>query len=203
MSFSRLQYDTCAYDKTLSESMGTGEYMTKDLANTQKDCFMPWSHLISDKRGVAVSANYPLIDVDSELLGLHRHASHCRKQPDNSFAINSPLNDCTNSFMQSEDTKITNPPCTLRSTGWNRWEWLCENPQNKAIIPFQTEVQNKLIVRDNHVPCIPTPNTSTDLLPNANQDCMTDLPNAFASPEINDKTPPYLHWRSCCEIPYL
>ena len=29
----------------------------------------------------------------------------------------------------AEETRQSNPPCNLRGTGWNRWEWLCKNPQ--------------------------------------------------------------------------
>ena len=29
-----------------------------------------------------------------------------------------------NCFKGSEDTRLSNPPCNLRGTGWNRWEWL-------------------------------------------------------------------------------
>ena len=38
--------------------------------------------------------------------------------------------------LNSEPTKLSNPPCNLRGTGWNRWEWLCQNPQDKVEIPL-------------------------------------------------------------------
>ena len=54
-------------------------------------------------------------------------------------------------------THYYNPPCTLRGTGWNRWEWLCQNPQNRAIVPFNRGlfigVNTNLMARDNHRPC--------------------------------------------------
>jgi hypothetical protein len=31
---------------------------------------------------------------------------------------------------------LTNPPCTLRATGWNRWEYPLHNPQETFETPF-------------------------------------------------------------------
>jgi len=70
----------------------------------------------------------------------------------------------------TEDTRLSNPPCTLRSTGWNRWEWLCWNPQDRAEIPFQWNTSYRTVVKDNHTPIIEEPLDQSALMPNGNTD---------------------------------
>lgn len=60
-------------------------------------------------------------------------------------------------IIAAEDTRLNNPPGTLRGTGWNRWEWLCLNPQDRIEMPFDWNISNRIIVKDNHRPVIPNP----------------------------------------------
>ena len=38
-------------------------------------------------------------------------------------------------FLSTDSTRLTNPPATLRGYGWNRWEPLPCNPQDRALRP--------------------------------------------------------------------
>jgi hypothetical protein len=62
--------------------------------------------------------------------------------------------DCFNHTIES---RHVDPASNLRGTGFDRWEYLCFNPQDKATIPFDYNVSNRLLVKDNHRPCIPKP----------------------------------------------
>ena len=104
------------------------------------------------------------------------------------------MKDCD--FLSPEDTKMSNPPCTLRGTGWNRWEWLCEDPQKNSLIPFETGINNRIVVKDNHRPCIPTPLDLSDTLPKSDEACV--IPEDW--PTYQDKAYPFIHWRCCGEI---
>lgn len=44
--------------------------------------------------------------------------------------------------------RLVDPPCTLRSSGWNRWEWLCQNPQENVMVPFEHMVNTQQSHRD-------------------------------------------------------
>ena len=69
-------------------------------------------------------------------------------------------------FVAAEDTRLTNPSCNLRGTGWNRWEHLlCGNPQERVEIPFNWNISNRIQAKDNHRPCIPSPLDPTPALP--------------------------------------
>ena len=73
--------------------------------------------------------------------------------------------DCNNWV---ENTRLSNPSCNLRGTGWNRWEWLCTDPQERVFRPYDWNIQSRTVVKDNHRPCIPTLIDQTPTLPNGN-----------------------------------
>lgn len=203
MSFSKLPYDKCAYESYLQESKAVGEYMLNTpMNNCKKNCFFTSPYVRLDKIGVATCKNKELVDVDSELLGLNMKNVKCPKERkfDSQYCDNNVLKDCEDTFMSPEDTKISNPPCTLRGTGWNRWEWLCNNPQETAIMPFERDIQNRIIVKDNHRPCLPKVNNSTEVMPShyGKDDCYTDA--EVKSMYDEKETIPFIHWRSCDEI---
>lgn len=189
MSFNRLNYDTCSYQHTLAESVGPGEYMLTEPPNVKEPCFAESPQIRLQRQGVSVAQNMPLIDVDSELMNLTRAASNCpsRKYVPNGNQCNESHklqeaknnlthgNDC---FFQVEDTRLSNPACNLRGTGWNRWEWLCLDPQDRVLMPFDHNINNRLVAKDNHRPCIPKP-----------IDVSLSLPPQSAGPKSNNTVP--------------
>lgn len=201
MSFSRLNYDTCSYKYDLKQSVRVGDYnINTPTQDCQGECFYPNPYVRIDKSGGSVCESN-LIDVDSELLGLNVKATKC---PNNKYIPKQTpfcklknMKDCD--FLAAEDTKLSNPPCTLKGTGWNRWEWLCEDPQSFALMPFEREINNRIVVKDNHRPCIPTPLTPNDTLPVCKKDCV--IPMDWVKYE--NTSFPIVHWRCCGEIQKL
>lgn len=64
--------------------------------------------------------------------------------------------DCSRPF--TENTRISNPPSTLRGAGAaNRWEWHARNWQSHVTIPYDFNINSVMIARDSHRPCIPRP----------------------------------------------
>ena len=124
--------------------------------------------------------NKALIDVSSELLGINRRASgvptnnfqaqcdtgypkgqgvigNCPASKQGSMVGDNELKHFPNCFIPAEETRTTNPPCNLRGTGWNRWESLSINPQKNIEMSFPNNISNRILVKDNHRPLIPTP----------------------------------------------
>ena len=164
MSFSRLPYDSCSYKHKLAESIGAGEYQIS-TPNHCDPCFVPSPSIRLQHYGDALCDG--LIDVDSELLGITRKSTHDpsgkylpSKQP---YCALKPLKECNE--LDSENCRLSNPPCTLRCRGWNRWEWLCRDPQENALMGFDWNVSNRTIVKDNHRPNVPKPIDQTLALP--------------------------------------
>lgn len=189
MSFTRPNHDMCAYRHTLKETIAPGEYQ---LAKPYpcNPCFVKDPHIRMQRFGASLSKNTSMIDIDSEMIGISRKLSKC---PERKYIPASDANGYCganiggqfangnngaidmdyqlmhfpdeNCFEPVEDTRLSNPPCTLRGTGINRWEWLCRNPQERVEVPFDFNINNRLVVKDNHRPCIPNPMDQTSALP--------------------------------------
>ena len=203
MSFNRLNYDTCAYKQNLYQSVGPGEYKLTEPPNLEELCFSQSPQVRLQKTGVSIDPNKPLIDIDSELLNLTRASSNCPSKkyiPDGSqCGLTNPKDkennlthgkDC---YFDVEDTRLSNPPCTLRGTGWNRWEWLCLDPQERVLIPFDNNINNRLVVKDNHRPCIPKPIDLDMSLPPDTGDISCNKTNKTCSVPTG---PPSIHWQN-------
>lgn len=199
MSFSRLPYDECSYVYDVNQSMGVGQYVLK-TPKPDDNVFFSNPSVPLNRYGASVCESN-VIDVDSELLGLNVKHTNCPSQQyrpsDKPFC--NLVNMKELDPIRQVDTRQTNPPCTLRGTGWNRWEWLCQNPQDTALVPFETNINNRIVVKDNHRPCIPKPMDNTLALPKERaghepvQDWRTYEQTSF----------PVVHWRSCKEIKQL
>jgi hypothetical protein len=166
MSYNRLKFDSCAYQHKLNESIGPGEYML-DNTNICKPCFVPSPSINVQRFGASICPKN-LIDIDSELIGITRKASECPgKQylPSDKEVCNKvKLRECNQ--LDSENCRLSNPPCTLRCTGWlPPFQYLCINPQERVIIPFDTNISNRTLVKNAHRPCIPKPLDQTLALP--------------------------------------
>jgi len=60
-------------------------------------------------------------------------------------------------YFPTEDTRLSNPASNLRGTGINRFAPLCLDPQKNVLFPGSMQVPTRLVVKDNHRPCVPTP----------------------------------------------
>jgi hypothetical protein len=200
MSFTRLDYDTCTYKHTLKQSVGTGDYMLNTPTIECQRCFS-FDPAVNMQKGAggAECGDKPLVDVDSELIGITRKASNCPTEKfipsREAFCTYKTMPDCRG--LPKEDTRMSNPPCTLRGNGWNRWEWLCKNPQENAMVPFDFNINNRLIVKDNHRPCVPKPLSTLPVLPPDH--FSGDVYTGGQACGANSAEIPSVHWRKACE----
>jgi hypothetical protein len=175
MNFNRLNYDTCTYKYDLKQSLDVGNYVL-DVPQINCNACFPIDPL-SGTLGYAPSVvpHEKLVDIDSELIGIRRKSSKCptnnyipdlSKTDENRYNL-TPIADCRS--ITHEGTRLSNPPCTLRGQGWNRWEPLIENPQDRAEVPFRFNVNNRILVKDNHRPLIHTPINPAPVLPPNNR----------------------------------
>lgn len=173
MSFNRLRYDTGAYEHRLYESVGPGVYQT---AVPKPDCD---GVCVSDDPRIRLQRPCDAaqtVDVGSDLEGITRRATKCPAEQylpgrgpsaptcglggglgHHGFAAKggAPLGRC---MPTEEDTRLSNPPCTLRGTGINRFDPLCWNPQDRALEPwrYRDGTAYRVVVKDNHRPCLPS-----------------------------------------------
>lgn len=177
MSFASLGYDSCSYEEKLRRSVGPGMYMLSAPNNDVQSCgqdipadpYLRYQHW-----GAGTCAPGSAVDDGSELLGLRYKTTTSKCSADSYIPGKYPAKGICNApgksdpracMAPTEDTRLSNPPCTLKETGINRWEWLCYDPQEKAIIPFEWNTSYRIVAKDNHVPCIERPLDQSGFVP--------------------------------------
>jgi len=204
-SFTRRQYDGCKTTDDIRVTTGPGRYQIGTPPQYATASFAPEPTIRQQKWGASLNSQFIKTDVESDLLNLNRPTTKtiCNQYDPSTDKINQG----TPELMQEESfpqtfSRLVDPPCTMRATGWNRWEWLCENPQENAMIPFDWAITTRLQQKDQYRPCIPTPIGPTAVIPtpSANASAMGSLypgpySNQIASasrnaPETNVRTVP-------------
>lgn len=221
MSFNRLNYDTGTYRKELNQSVGPGLYHLNQPGKANKPCIPTKPGLNLQKSGACLKKNTNMVDLDSELLGLFRKqtrnpdkhykplqsitscndgepcgngvSSCCSYQTKITGVDDSNILHYADCFQPPEDTRLSNPPSTLKEIGFNRFEWLCRNPQQNIEKPFATNICNRTLIKDNHIPEIPIPLDETSCLPQGDS-----LPKEYTkSVTANNIGPNQADWRCC------
>jgi hypothetical protein len=155
MAFSGAAYDDCNYRQSLSESEAPGRY-----ALMRPRFEEPCTH---SRRA----------DASSELMGLPRALGRC---DENRFVPGADSYDlhckppvqlsAPSPVMLVEDTRVSNPPWTLRGTGINRWTPLCEDPQARhQVEPFRVPSDERRLAKDGHKACRTQPMDASSILP--------------------------------------
>lgn len=69
--------------------------------------------------------------------------------------------------LRTEYTRVSFPKCDLKGTGVNRFQPLCLDPQHPSRWehPSEIGINYRMVVKDNHRPCIPKPIDQTLVLP--------------------------------------
>jgi hypothetical protein len=182
MASCRNSLDVCSYKYQLAQEIGPGLYQLTRPDNQVVPVLPRDPRFIAQTLGVSISKNTSLIDIDSELIGISRNLTRCpdrKYMPDGNASFqcgaqtgrvrngcqpfdkvcvdNTEVLKFADNGLYSEDTKLSNPPCTLRGTGWNRWANLPMDPQERVLHEFDFEINTKLLSKDNHRPCLPNP----------------------------------------------
>lgn len=141
--------------------MGPGRYI---LGKPQDDLgpvggvVRPDNHVMMQRYGRGICGQGANVDAENVLLNITQPVSHCNDTP------TVPYPGCANRdvevtraiYTPTEDTRLSNPSCTLRGAGINRFHALCSDPQAEcAVIPrFPIGTSSRIVVKDNHVACI-------------------------------------------------
>ncbi len=188
MSFSRLMYDADDSRLAQASSMKAAAYRTEQPI-LRTNCLQENPRIINQHNGVAMPRNVDWrfyagpVDVESDLMGVHRIASRC---PSKKYSPGSLDGLGTNEFQSSrtfdpqaiaqmaytpcekfptEDTRLSNPSCNLRGTGINRFEDLCLDPQANIFIPTQVCLPSRMMAKDQYRARVTIPRVN-DMNPN-------------------------------------
>lgn len=174
MSLSSAKNDDCLLNHNNKQSAGPGEYMLNSGLPNCSPCFPLDPSISMGRTGVSMCDKDKRIDAESELMNITRPLSECPTKkyiPSGQYCQLTNLAECN--FVSTEHTRLTNSVCgTGRELAANRWEWLCQDEQEHAIEPMpRGTVNTRIIVRDNHRPCVPKPFNQMAALPSSKEWC--------------------------------
>jgi len=92
-------------------------------------------------------------DVESDLKGIGRLGTKIRcgqYDPNTNMMNNIPLQDANDENVPLTFARLVDPPCTLRATGWNRWQPLFHNPQETFETPFDFFIPSRDIDKEKY-----------------------------------------------------
>ena len=92
-------------------------------------------------------------DVESDLKNINRlgtrvKSNHLQHNPDTNKMTNASLVNAADMTLGMTYQRLTNAPCTLRATGWNRWFDLPHQPQDNFETPFDFFVPSRTQYKD-------------------------------------------------------
>ncbi len=189
-NWQRLKYDTGNYRRELLQSVRPQEFMLDPTNIHRCNPCRPNDIGSISKFGVSYNSKMPLVDTESELKNITRKATRdpnfkylpncktCGKNTDrcgNADSFDGLPCSCDNvdlfhfpsCGMNREFTRISNPTCTLRETGINRFQptYLDHQDPTRWEHPGETNINYRLVAKDNHVPCLPVLIDQTPALP--------------------------------------
>jgi hypothetical protein len=167
-NWTRNRADDCHLEDDVRITTGPGRYVTEAPNAYCNASFAPEPTVRQQRWGASQVETYTKTDVESDLFNINRTTTKavCGQYDPNDNRMNGAGKRAIKeaSFPQTH-ARLNDPPCTLRGTGWNRWEWLCQNPQEGVMMPFDWYVPGRLLHKDAHRPCIPTPLSPAPVLP--------------------------------------
>ena len=194
MNDTRLKYDNDSYKEKLIRSIYPGIYQLNSPYNDCNDCgvVMPDDPFIRFQAyGQNTCTMKTAVDDSSELYGLNYKNSKCNKDAYSPNSYNSTgcktkydgnTRKCT---IPTESCRLSNPPCTLKETGINRYDPLLWDPQNTALESFdRIGINYRMVAKDNHVPLLEVPQDQQVFFPD-NKNGVVDNTNLNKWQELN------------------
>lgn len=160
-ALTRYKYDVCKMVENNEISTGPGRWALGVPNAYGNATFVPDPTIRMQKWGASHDMSSTKTDVESDLRNLSRPTTRtvCG-QYDPSTAPTRHLTAMPEADFPQTHNRVSDPPCTLRGTGWNRWAWLCQDPQERAMMPFEWGANSQLAAKDgvdlNTVACSPT-----------------------------------------------
>lgn len=153
MSFTRFHDDPCRIKKQLQETTDIGRYMLDVPGNGIKPCFMEDPFLRLQKWGANLRTN--TINVESALLGINNTLSRDCLSKQNQFPSNNPIK-YPGCQPFTDQTRLSNPAWNAIDLEQNNFHFLHLDPQENTCVPFQNNINTRLVEKDNYNPVIPT-----------------------------------------------
>jgi hypothetical protein len=170
-TFQRQYFDDGAYAAALKQSTGPIQYILDPTSTNRCQPCRPGTPGMLGRVGVSITHQRPLVDVDSDLKLLQFPASQdprkhyqpcCELCGIEKKSLTGPCKSCQGRAFNfpecetaSDYTRLSNPMCTSREVGINRFQPLQLNPQdeNRWLHPSEIGINYRMVVKDNFKPC--------------------------------------------------
>lgn len=147
MAFTRKYYDEDETKNNLQRDTDIGRYMLNCPGNGSNPDYFNDPHIRLQKQAANNALN--VIDVNNYLRGLNRNLSrdsNMEKTYDNVKYI--PYNNYRVINNITDESRISNPAWELRDLEQNNINYLHFNPQEKIEIPFDNNLNTRLLEKD-------------------------------------------------------
>lgn len=149
-SMTRYKYDLGKMVENNEISTGPGRW-TLGVPNAYGNAvFVPNPTIRQQKWGASHDMTSTKTDVESDLLNLSRPPTRtsCGQWDPTAPGAQRQMTSMPEADFPMTFTRNDDPPCTLRSSGWNRWQWLCQDPQENVMVPFEWSVDSRHASKD-------------------------------------------------------
>jgi|LauGreDrversion4_2_1035121.scaffolds.fasta_scaffold523327_2 hypothetical protein len=197
----RMKYDFGSYQEELARSIYPGIYQLNSPYNDCNNCGVTIPddpYIRYQGYGQNTCTMKKAVDDSSELSGLNYKNSKCNKDAysPNSYnssgcktRINTEARKCA---IPTESCRLSNPPCTLKETGINRYDPLFWNPQERAIEKFdRIGINYRMVAKDNHIPLIEQPQDQIIFNPSTNNQGIVSENSLNQWQDLNQKNKNY------------
>ena len=153
MAFTRFKYDNCRTKKSLQQATDPGRWILNVPGNGDKPCYMEDPQIIPQKWGANLRTN--TINLESDLRGVNRNLSRdcLGKNEYQKYDVpNQAIQYPTCSQLTTEQSRATNPAWWYRDLEQNNFEYPPLNPQVNVCIPFQSNLNTRILEKDYFTP---------------------------------------------------
>ena len=148
MSFTRFHDDPCRMLKQVQESTDVGLYHLNVPGNGEKPYYFDNNFIRLEKWGGNLSNNP--VSLESDLRGLTRklNRDHIEINSYEKNKIKNEVKSYPRNKDQTDQSRSTHPAWTFRDKKQMRYDILFLNPQENVCIPFQNNLNTKLLEKD-------------------------------------------------------
>jgi hypothetical protein len=148
-ALTRYSSDLCKMSENNEISTGPGRYVLGVPNNYGNAAYVPNPTVLNQRWGAAHDMSSTKTDVESDLRNIGRPSTRViggqYTPADGAARKLTPMPEVD--FPHTYE-RLVDPPCTLRGSGVNRWEWLCQNPQANVMMPFEYQVNTQQSHKD-------------------------------------------------------
>jgi hypothetical protein len=149
MAFTRFHDDPCRIEKQLQQSTDPGRWILNAPGYGDKPEYMADPHIRIQTWGGNLMTN--CIDLESDLRGVNRRANKDCLGKDEYTKFNvstTQINYPTNTNLYTEESRTIMPAWTARNLEQANWQILPLNPQENTCMPFQNNLNTRILEKD-------------------------------------------------------